>query len=327
MAQYIEVHAGLRGHPKTKRLMRRLGISSIVAQSHLVAFWVWVMEYRPNGDLTSLEDEDIAQGAGWEGDPALFVDALLTCSYGTGCGFIERVGTAFFVHDWHEYGGKVVYNRFCDAFRKREKRGPSHAEITAANLFPVAMLRLSTLDSDKNPTDSSGIRPESDRNPSDSSVEERRGEETSGAKRSTEEKKKEEPSGEERRGEGASASPSSKPEKGTRLHDDWLPSTSAIAWAEAKYPEIDTNLVTTSFILYWTAVPGAKGLKLDWDKTWQNNVIECVGRGKFRKNADSTPARYTNGFRNDYQSREASALQSTARTAAAGLACGMLEEG
>lgn len=65
--------------------------------------------------------------------------------------------------------------------------------------------------------------------------------------------------------------------KGTRLPDDWEPTEEMIQFAS------DLNLgafaIAESFRDYWIAVPGAKGVKLDWAATWRNWCRSEAKRG------------------------------------------------
>lgn len=58
--------------------------------------------------------------------------------------------------------------------------------------------------------------------------------------------------------------------RGSRLSPDWLPTAESIAKAKADAPHVDHKAEHASFVDYWVAVPGAKGLKLDWEATWRN---------------------------------------------------------
>ena len=65
--------------------------------------------------------------------------------------------------------------------------------------------------------------------------------------------------------------------RGSRLPDDWLPDDwlpGLTLGEEALRGELD------KFRDYWRSVPGAKGLKLDWDATWRNWL---------RKASENTP--------------------------------------
>lgn len=58
--------------------------------------------------------------------------------------------------------------------------------------------------------------------------------------------------------------------RGSRLSPDWLPSAASVAKVKADAPDVDPKAEHAAFVDYWVAVPGAKGIKLDWDATWRN---------------------------------------------------------
>lgn len=119
---YIESHQELGRHPKTKRLARLLSVSLPCAVGHLQFLWWWAMDYAQDGDLTKFDAFDIADAAGWEGNPQVFLDALIQCGIGDGAGFVEhdQYG-AMWLHDWNQYGGKLFEER-----RKNAQRVASH---------------------------------------------------------------------------------------------------------------------------------------------------------------------------------------------------------
>jgi hypothetical protein len=124
---WIESHQSLLNHRKTGRLARKLGISKITAIGHLHAFWWWCMDNAPDGNLDSIDAEDIADGSGWEEDPTAFIDALIYAGFVDG----EAAEPPYRIHDWHEYVGKLIEKREKDAERKRlarlaEGEAPSH---------------------------------------------------------------------------------------------------------------------------------------------------------------------------------------------------------
>ena len=111
---WIESHQTLRKHPKTRALMRELGLSRVEAIGHLHCLWWWVLDYAEDGDLSRFAADEIAEGAEWEGDPDVFVAAMIAA------GFIDQADRA--VHHWHEFAGKLVDRRASNAARMREKR-------------------------------------------------------------------------------------------------------------------------------------------------------------------------------------------------------------
>ena len=68
-----------------------------------------------------------------------------------------------------------------------------------------------------------------------------------------------------------------KPNKrGTRLPADWQPSEAERRLAIEH--GLDLNRVLAEFRDYWVAIPGSKGLKLDWDATFRNRVRQLADR-------------------------------------------------
>lgn len=121
---WIESHQELRDHPKTKRAARTLGISVVQLVGHLHFVWWRALEYAQDGDLAGYEAADIADWAGWEGDPEQFMEALALCGVNRKAGFIEwREETeSFWLHDWYEYAGKLLRRRVDNAQRMRNAR-------------------------------------------------------------------------------------------------------------------------------------------------------------------------------------------------------------
>lgn len=58
--------------------------------------------------------------------------------------------------------------------------------------------------------------------------------------------------------------------RGSRLPSDWVPSVELRAWAVAKRPDLNVSEQFDAFRDYWNSMPGAKGVKLDWDATWRS---------------------------------------------------------
>ena len=128
---WIESHQELFNHPKTKRLMRSLGISLVEAIGHLHIFWWWALEYAEDGDVSPFSPQDIADAAMWNKDASstfsmperdasqtyTFYEAMLDS------GFFEKKGERILIHDWMEYAGKLVKKRRQNRDSKRRARG------------------------------------------------------------------------------------------------------------------------------------------------------------------------------------------------------------
>jgi hypothetical protein len=81
-------------HPKTKKLIRRIGEGGAF---RLVCLFLWVAGNRSSGDLEGLTDEDIELAVDWTGEPGAFVAALADV------GFLDGAEGTRSVHDWAEH--------------------------------------------------------------------------------------------------------------------------------------------------------------------------------------------------------------------------------
>lgn len=85
------ISVGLPNHPKTKKLIRRLGPSGSWA---LVRLFLWASQNRPGGDLSGLSDEDIELAVDWPEKPGALVSALVEVR------FVDGAEGARAIHDW-----------------------------------------------------------------------------------------------------------------------------------------------------------------------------------------------------------------------------------
>lgn len=117
VAVYIESHQELGRHPKVARLAKALGISKVTAIGHLQYLWWWALDYAPDGILGRFQCEEIADGACWEGIAEAFVLALLDARF-----IDDTEDYGYVIHDWDQYGGKLIAKRKADAARKSVER-------------------------------------------------------------------------------------------------------------------------------------------------------------------------------------------------------------
>lgn len=96
---WIESHAELANHPKTKRLARLLeeSVPSVIGRLHLL--WWWCVQYAPDGDLSRWDAADIADACMWDGDPDVLLQALCRA------GFVDQTESGYAVHDWEDHAG------------------------------------------------------------------------------------------------------------------------------------------------------------------------------------------------------------------------------
>lgn len=144
---WIESHQGLSAHPKTKKLMRRLKVPGPVIVGHLHYLWWWALDFAQDGEITQYDHFDIADACEWKGDANDFYEALIHS------GFIDKQHDRYFIHDWHDYAGKLIEIRKKDADRKKKAR--EKGKVSSGSPEDVQWT------SSGHPTDSEGQRTES----------------------------------------------------------------------------------------------------------------------------------------------------------------------
>lgn len=95
--QWIRIETALLHHPKILRIARILGCSRPEALGVAVGLYMVAGEYRPDGVLSGLGPEELAELVGWAGDPGVLWQALLRV------GLVEQRGEHVVVHDWRAY--------------------------------------------------------------------------------------------------------------------------------------------------------------------------------------------------------------------------------
>ena len=91
----IRIPVGLPDHRKTRRLVARCGEKSYRMLQRL---WLWARQYRPEGILHGMTDDDVEAEARWDGDPGEFVSALLNI------GWADRLeDETLELHEWLSY--------------------------------------------------------------------------------------------------------------------------------------------------------------------------------------------------------------------------------
>ena len=94
MATDARIAVGLPQHPKTKKLIKRLGQG---AAWNLVCLILWTAANRSDGGLGGMSAEDIELASDWAGEDGAFVKAL------TDVRFLDEEDGQFVMHDWHEH--------------------------------------------------------------------------------------------------------------------------------------------------------------------------------------------------------------------------------
>lgn len=69
--------------------------------------------------------------------------------------------------------------------------------------------------------------------------------------------------------------------RGTRLPDNWEPSAANWKFASGRgLRALDIEIEATKFRNYWTAKPGAGARKVNWDRTWENWILNSKAGSK-----------------------------------------------
>lgn len=94
MAVDARLNTQLPHHPKTRKLLRRLGPAGPWSFVCLIA---WTAANRPSGSLDKMDEEDVELAADWDGEPGALVDALTTV------GFLDPTENGYQLHDWEDH--------------------------------------------------------------------------------------------------------------------------------------------------------------------------------------------------------------------------------
>lgn len=107
MNKDIRLSIGFLDHPKTIKLKRILGWYGVES---LMRLWFFAAQYKPDGYLLNLNNEDIEIAAKWNGKGGEFVKTLLDLKW------IDFDGEFYCLHDWEEHNGFVA------TFNERSER-------------------------------------------------------------------------------------------------------------------------------------------------------------------------------------------------------------
>ncbi|MDY4297537.1 MULTISPECIES: hypothetical protein [unclassified Xanthomonas] len=88
------ISTGFPGHPKTKKLARKLGPSGPLGCIYL---FLWAAANRSDGDLAGMSDEDIELAVDWAGQDGEFVRAMADV------GFLDGAEGSRIIHAWADH--------------------------------------------------------------------------------------------------------------------------------------------------------------------------------------------------------------------------------
>lgn len=100
MVRDIRIATNMFIHPKLVKLQRRLGDRGVLSFLRLLCF---VGEYRPKGNLSGMDDEDIAIASGWGDDAKEFIATLANLK------LLDTKNNTYSIHDWKEHNGYVYH--------------------------------------------------------------------------------------------------------------------------------------------------------------------------------------------------------------------------
>jgi hypothetical protein len=142
MATDARIAVGLPQHPKTKKLIKRLGQG---AAWNLVCLILWTASNRSDGSLAGMSAEDIELAADWQGEDGEFVKALADVR------FIDEEAGEFVMHDWHEHNPWAAGADMRSAKARWNAAKRHHGAAEADRLVPeYAAARNATSSADSN---------------------------------------------------------------------------------------------------------------------------------------------------------------------------------
>jgi hypothetical protein len=237
MTKDARISTALPGHPKTKKLLKRLGHAGPLACVYL---FIWAAANRSDGDLSGMSNEDIELSVDWTGEDGAFVQAMMDV------GFLDGQENELVIHDWKEHnpwaaGAKdrsdsSKWAALCKRYGRETaaKRMPDYAE----RMRPAREPDAETMRNECKP-DAPSPSPSPLPSPLPTPL--------------------------------VDASPTGKA-KAKRLSPEWqLPkpwgewALESMAWDAAT-----VRLEAEKFKDYWTAKSGKDATKLDWEATWRN---------------------------------------------------------
>lgn len=85
-------------HWKMDAFATKLGVCLAQAVGHIEMLFHLTAKQSPHGNIGKMPDAHIAKKCGWDGDPSLFIAALVECRWVDVCSQQRLI-----VHDWHEH--------------------------------------------------------------------------------------------------------------------------------------------------------------------------------------------------------------------------------
>ena len=116
---WFRVDSAFVRHPKMLRL--RAELSDQQADAYVVRLWAWSQVYAPSGRFDAALSYALEAELLWTGSPGSLAAAFEKC------GWLDRIGEQFEVHDWPDFQEFHVKKSRKDADKKRKRRSRKSA--------------------------------------------------------------------------------------------------------------------------------------------------------------------------------------------------------
>jgi uncharacterized phage protein (TIGR02220 family) len=100
MNKDFRVLVGFTSHPKFVKLKRRVGDRGL---EYLLRLWEFTAQYKPDGNLTGMTDEDVEIAVAWEGEYGGLCAVLVELKW------LDFVDGVYRVHDWQEHNPYALH--------------------------------------------------------------------------------------------------------------------------------------------------------------------------------------------------------------------------
>lgn len=97
-------------HPKTLDLSARLDVSLPTVIGHLELLWAFTAKKAPQGNVGKWPDGSIARACYWEGNPSLFVNAVIDSGFAD-----SHPEHRVLIHDWKDHAPRWVMSKLSRA--------------------------------------------------------------------------------------------------------------------------------------------------------------------------------------------------------------------
>ena len=98
---WLKLDESAPDHPKIRKLARYCNVTVTHSLGLMCSLWIRVHRISPDGDLKNFDDDDIADAAGWDGEPSDFVESCVRA------GLLDRTENGLQIHDCIEYWGSL----------------------------------------------------------------------------------------------------------------------------------------------------------------------------------------------------------------------------